>query len=331
VRELEFFADRHNRFRVILAGRYLAGRREIENSPLRINVRQLSPFDYNVIWNSTRGYLADHAIENINHIAAHLLYLTGGHPGCIAQILKKYRQESLPLKHFVKRFDKDVWDDIVHVVVKDIHLGIPKTPRELGAILDRLSIFRYLDPFILRRMIEEGEIQHSDEYVLADELTSTYLLNRKGRLLRDDITRRLLAIRLWREEAKKFAAHCQQARNMCAEHLDVPDLYEPELWIIEFLFQSLQQYASTIQDPKQRQRIRQEFLEQDVPEILQRFVEARKLSPRNIPWEQDALGQKLAQDWEFRFTVNYYLRQDQYDEEPYNELRQKINDFFAQK
>ena len=33
-------------------------------------------------------------------------------------------------------------------------------------------------------------------------------------------------------------------------------------------------------------------------------------------------------DWEFQFTVNFILREDQYNNAPYETMIQRVNDFF---
>ena len=61
------------------------------------------------------------------------------------------------------------------------------------------------------------------------------------------------------------------------------------------------------------------------------YVDGRNIPLDSRQEEQYALNQVLEEDWEFRFTVNYYLRQDQYNEEPYDRLLQEVDRFFAQK
>jgi hypothetical protein len=50
---------------------------------------------------------------------------------------------------------------------------------------------------------------------------------------------------------------------------------------------------------------------------------------RNAREEHHALKRALEVDWEFRFTANYFLRQDEYSEEPYEKLCSTIDDFFS--
>ncbi len=40
--------------------------------------------------------------------------------------------------------------------------------------------------------------------------------------------------------------------------------------------------------------------------------------------ELEALVYEVDRDWELRFTVNYYLRDESYTEKPFTELKNKI-------
>lgn len=319
LRTLEFFATKHNRFRVVLAGRYLAGRREIPESAIPLEIRRLTPFSYEIVRDTAREYLVGHDENSIAQIAAHLMYLTGGHPGCIAQTLEMYREKRFPPDRFLKYFGKQIWEGIVRSVVENVRNGIQSS--QLREVLDRLSVLRYMDYEVLGRLIEEEE-----KHDLADKLTNTYLLDWKIRLLRDDITRRLLAIRLRGElGAEVFSARCKKAQAVCADHLQDPTIQMPEMWAIEYLFQALQQHAATIQKPQERKVIRQTFLNVEIPKALRMLV-----TGRNWRVERNALKQALKEDWEFRFTVNYYLREEQYSSAPYEEVLQRIEQFFTQ-
>jgi len=94
------------------------------------------------------------------------------------------------------------------------------------------------------------------------------------------------------------------------------------MWAIEDLFQFLQQHADTIQDSAERSGIRQTFFDDEVPKALKLLTDRR-----NTRVEQKALKQALDKDWEFRFTVNYYPREDQCCDEPYEKLQRELDDF----
>jgi hypothetical protein len=149
----------------------------------------------------------------------------------------------------------------------------------------------------------------------------------KDRFLRDDITRRLLAVRLLRDiGSQPFAEYCRRAQAICASRLQEPNAQAPDRWIIEYLFQSLQQHTEAIQVREMREEVHQSFFEETVPEALQSLI---GVNGRNAREEHRTLKRTLDADWEFRFTVNYFLRQDEYSEEPYKRLYSSIDSFFS--
>jgi hypothetical protein len=332
---LEVFKTQQNRFRVVLAGRHLAS--QIKARPIPLAVRKLTPFDYKVVQNTVRNYLAQYGdfVEAwISGLAAHLMYLTGGHPGCMARVLEMYVWEDgiLHPDDFLCDRSEEIWEKVVRPVSDAIRNGIP---RHLRTSLDELSVFRYLDYGILRRLIKGNKdltqiYEHENE--MADELTANYLLDWKSRLLRDDITRRLLAIRLRYEiSSDEFASRCEQAQNVCAEYLKGLTTQMPEMWTIEYLYQSLQRYARQI--PQERESARQALFGDKAMKKKGALQEALEwlVDGRDANVEKMALKQALEADWEFRFTVNYFLRQDEYSDEPYEELQREIDGFFSKR
>lgn len=321
LRKLEFFKEEHSPFRVIFAGRYLAGKTP-EATPLSLTILKLTPFDYEVIRDTARAYSDQ---RDINQLAAHLMYYTGGHPGCIARVLALFEERKYPPDDFFRYSGEDILDDIL---CREANAVRNDVPRELRTIFDDLSIFRYLDYDVLRRLLEEAIYPgYASEFDLADELTGTYLMDWKGRLLRDDITRRLLVIRLSREiDPRLFASYCQRAQAICAARLQEPTVQAPERWTIEYLFQALQQHLDAIHDPQRREEVRRAFFGEAVPQALRLLVGVPGRNPRE---EYHTLKRALEADWEFRFTVNYFLRRDKYNDEPYEQLLEAMDGFFS--
>lgn len=319
LRSLDFFKESHNPFRVVFAGRYLAGKTP-PTSPLPLTILKLTPFNYEVVRDSARVYLSDQ--RGVGQLAAHLMHYTAGHPGCMARVLELYQERGYPPDEFFRYSAEEIWENIVWPEADAVHNDIR---RGLRRIFDDLSILRCLEYGVLRRLLKEAAFpEYKNEFDLADELTGTYLMDWKGRLLRDDITRRLLVIRLLQEIGpQSFAKHCQRAQTICIEHLQDPSAQMPEMWTIEFLFQSLQQHAEDIQDCQKRMEIRQNFLGEVVPQALRLLVDGRKARE-----EQHAVKRAMEADWEVQFTVNYFLREGEYNDEPYRELSQRIDDFF---
>jgi hypothetical protein len=323
---LEFFRENHNRFRVVLAGRYLATSEEVKIAQTKIRMKHLplAPFNHKVICNSLKEQLGNYAEDSIQQLAAHLLYLTGGHPNCIAQILELYKQSRVTPDRFIKSFRSTIWKEIIRRVVEEIYEEIPESFGALRNLLSRLSIIRYLDYDILAYILKGNKISDiENQYDLADNLSATYLFSWEERLLKDDITRRLLAIRLRQEKPERFVSLCKEARDMCVMRLRDPKVQRPEVWMIEYLFQSLQQYARMVQDRNQRRIIYNTFVQEDIPTALQMFLRDRDIASEARQRERSILLQAIERDWEFRFTVNYYLRDIQYNDELCNRLFQE--------
>ena len=136
----------------------------------------------------------------------------------------------------------------------------------------------------------------------------------------------MLCIRL-RQEVKdfEFSSRCQVAQSICKDYLQDLTLQSPEIWTLEYLFQFLQQHVGLIQFPSERASLLEAFLEDEVPKALGLLIGKR--SPP-IAYAI-AFRQALDEDWEFRFTVNYFLRENQYCNTPYIRLRAKINSIFS--
>jgi len=319
-------------FRVVIAGRYLAACDETKTGPILFSEPYLlQPFSYKVICDTMQKF---HKTMNrtknvIEQLAAHLLHITGGHPGCIAQALQLY--DGSPPDEFIMDFGDKIQGEIVSRVTDAVLLELPPQFSHLQNImLNRLCVFRYLDSSLLNIILEECEVPGITKgYELGDELVSTYLFTRKKTIIRDDVVRRLLVIRL-REELsgekrpQDFSDLCLQAQEMYVSRMR-DGKRQPELWAIEYLFQFLQQHASNVQHKDLRQKLREDFFNVAVPRILKDFVSEPDLTNQD---RRNLLLETLRDDWEFQFVVNYYLRILQYDNTPYQELQRKIMNFF---
>ncbi|MCP4350710.1 MAG: ATP-binding protein [Desulfobacterales bacterium] len=328
---LKMFESKQKPLRMILAGRYLATMEEIRNSSIQLVPYPLSPFDYKVIWDSVSKYLSHESDSNVKQISAHLLYLTGGHPGCMAEVLGKYRDQGTPPDVFFKYVGKSVSEKIVRKISEDIREDLLKHDKKLLEIIDYITVFRYLDSIVLKHIIDANNLSWvNNGYDFSLKLTATYLFERKGYLVRDDITRRLLVIQLRDSDLVQFSEHCQEARKICANLIQNLKVRNPERWTIEYLFQSLQKDAAIIQYPEQREKLRETFLDKNVSQALQLFTDREDILVERLREERDSLMRMMDEDWEFCFTVNYYLREYEYDERPYSALRKKISQFFDQ-
>lgn len=318
LRTLPFFQTQHNPFRVVFAGRYLAGKTP-SSTPLPLTVLKLTPFDYEVVLNTVSAYLPEQ--KGLAQLTAHLIHYTAGHPGCIARVLQLYEEATAPPDEFFQRFTEEIWDGIV---CREADLVRGDVPRELRELFDVLSIFRYVSSRVLRRVLDKTDspLKHCSEFEIADRLTKTYLMSYwRGRLLKDAITRRLIVLHWLRQiPPQTFTAHCQHAIEICKEHLQDTKTQMPEIWTLELLFQSLQQYAEHVQNKDQRAQIRNTFYTKTVPQTMRLLAHRRDIQEEKI-----ALKEAMDKDWEFQFTVNYSLREDTHSDHPYQRLCHQID------
>lgn len=327
LRLLNDFATERNRFRIIIAGRTLGTLWMGGEMTLPWTIMRLSPFSFDVIRRSVRDYLPNYVKMDIDQLAAHLFFITGGHPGCTAHALELFKEVGSPPDEFLKANETSIWSDITRPSVESILFEISESDAYLRDSLERMSVFRFLDYGILREL-NEGLIPATlDEYQLADSLTSRLLFDWKGRFLRDELSQRMLTIKLRYENPDEFAKRCKQAVQICSERLRSSNVNSPEIWTIEHLYQWLQCNVTLIYTPATRRALRDSFYEQ-IRQVLEIFYDRNRLG-KHWRVEKHTLLQAIEEDWEFHFTVNYYLRDDYYTETPFNSLLQQIKLFFA--
>lgn len=301
-------------FRVAIVGRYIISHIKRFQHTYQFNAVQLKPFDYSVVRDICEEHVRD--AQDRDDFAANLLFYSGGHPRCMVRVLQKFADRNKPPGFFHSHHT-----DVERIALLEADFVYTSITRDWRRVFDTLCVYRRLDHFLLRRLLDEGRVWHGnvkDEYDLADRLKLSYLMDWADELhthLCDDITRRLLHIRLRYDIADtQFQRKCKDAEDHCSRCLDQTVEYSP-YWAIETLFEYLQGNVSRITDIEARQKIRQEFFETRLPEVL------RKLKLRREPRLQiESLRGVLDKDWEFQFTLNYYLRSDHYDETPYQEL-----------
>jgi Trypsin-like peptidase domain len=321
------FVSGDNRFRVVIAGRYLFSfynQLSVQILPLVPSLRYLTPFKYDVIQNSTRLYLKSYPFPLANQIAGHILYLTGGHPGCMAKVLQLFEERGGSPETIMGRQKDRIWNEIVGPVVSNIEAGFP-TPFGVHKLMKN-NVLRYMDYAALREVVnllEISEVQQAndfDEIDLSDTLTGAALLNWNEYLLHDDITRRLISIGLRTRKGDEFVELCRKAQKICEERLLDETTPNPDKWAIEYLFQYLQQHASLISRLEHRRELHDNLLSQELPKVLQWLATGRRARE-----QQGHLLRSIDRDWEFMFTTNYYLRGTEYNDRPIRELKTEVN------
>ena len=321
------FGSGNSKFRVVIAGRYLTSyynQLSVQPLPIGLSHLRLTPFKYDVVQGSSILCLRGYTNERARQIADHILYLTGGHPGCMASVLQLYKESGMSPGKFVNQHSDKIWNEIVKPVVNRV---VTEFPTSYG--VDKLmsnNVLRYMDYAALRKLVDTlgiSEVRNAsdfDEIDFSDELTGAALLSWNNYLLHDDITRRLICLGLRNAKRDEFVRLCRSAQTICEEHLRDNSTHNPDVWAIEYLFQSLQQHALLISEPEQRQELREYFISQELPEVLQWLVTGRRARE-----QQRHLLRSIEQDWEFVFTVNYYLRDTEYNDDAIKALKAQIN------
>ena len=83
-----------NRYRVIMAGRGIGRYLSSSQYNMQFSKLTLSTFKYADVRESTEENLSDILDSDaIDQLAAHTLYFTGGHPGCMAKTLIWFKNE----------------------------------------------------------------------------------------------------------------------------------------------------------------------------------------------------------------------------------------------
>jgi len=315
----QFFESKHNRFRVVFAGRYLANCKETSSKSLPLTILQLSPFSYKDLRSTAREYLPNATDAVITQISAHIMYLTGGHPGCMASILRMYKKKGQPAPDVFLRRNRTKIQDIIETVVSQVYNDIPD---ELQDTIKSLGLFRYLSHSILEYLLRQKHIQgYSSKYAFADRLTTNYFLRRDMTTLLYNDNHRILALQL-----RGQIEHTESVQDTCEKYLSNVNARIPEMWAIECLYQFLQHHSEKIDAQKRRLIIRESFLGEEIRRVLNILA-----TNRDAEGIKRNLESVLQVDYEFKFAVNYYLRHKQYNNEPYKELLKQIDHFFTSK
>jgi hypothetical protein len=223
----QLFGQKHQRFRVVLAGRHLAMEKDkIEAiSSIPLTVEQLLPLTYNDLYETTLGYLSKNIkTAVVTEVATRIMHVTGGHPGCMASLLRLYKQtgELHPPNFF--EFNAV---EIQQVIEREIGQVQNDIPGELQGVIKVLGIFRQVNSHVLDFLINRGYIVgYNSGKELEDKLTTTYYLWRDGPLLRND-NHRLLGLR--RREDPECARIAQRS---CEDYLiSKSSARRPETWV----------------------------------------------------------------------------------------------------
>lgn len=333
-----FFKVTRKSFRVVMAGCYSCKYADLEEiikytfgSPI-----QLELFSYDVVNTITKSYLFDTpnaASLDLRTISAHILYLSGGHPGAMTELLQKFKQslevDSFSNNNNITKVINNMINNIPNAINKAIEQVRDST--HLLDIMDKLSPCRrfnhlLIDDFIAHAILPDKLTDNTLN--LLDSLTKAYLIKRtEQQFFQNNTTRYLLAQKLKQEEPEAFFTTCQTARDFSIRNIKKGKFNESIL-AIEWLYQELQllNQELDINNPKDKKAIENKFF-YSVEFCLQTLVEPCKGNLNSAINRIKNLEKTMQTDWEFQFTINYFLREEQYTDIPYQNLRKKIINF----
>jgi nucleoside phosphorylase len=324
LRTLKSFENRQRNFRVVIAGRQLTSLKEFKDS---INFSSwkainLSPFTFDVVRLSASMYLEEsETSESIDQVAAHTLYLTGGHPHCVAETLKKYKEDKVSPDSFVENRKEELWRTTFRNTIDEIKSHLLSNLRIPLEVLETISVFRFLDDDAVqciykkhKKVLESNGIR--DHFQFQDTLTESFYFSYEQNepwVISDTIARMLISISLRHEKNKSYLECCEYAIKVCEERIKKEQ--RPYRWIVEYLFQSLQKETGMVNQVCERRALREKFVNVLLPNAMDLFFSTHTSRNHEMIREKELMRKEMSnkdRHWEFHFLVNYFLREDQY-------------------
>ncbi len=285
----------------------------------------LSPFQYLYV-RETVTKLCDPNVKEYDSNAAYLMQITGGHPGCIAQIIESFDLNNESVEESFNK-NPDSYKNIILPVINEIRQSVPELLRDIA---DMLSVFRRYDFRLLKKILNSGIIEYpygADK--LERELTTACLVRRNIGFIQDDIVRRLLSLRLQWENPDHFLDLCRKAAEIYEQDLE-NRISGLELIVIEGIYQELRlAFYQQEQALAARKQLREAFFSDSG--ILKKYLDILNCKPEKQDIIANFIGlleEEKNPDWEFQFAVNFFLRHEQYNNEPYTMLIARVKEFF---
>lgn len=324
----------HNDFglRVIIAGRYLFHETENIEHELPLTDIALSPFKFEHIRDSAMEFFRGMFNGRYESIAGIALCLGAGHPGCMAEIFNQILETLKNPDEYLQ--DENCWEDIVKKYAESVYKKMLQDfGKERASYL--ICIFRYLDVEALAAIktidpILDSSNMEIDEFEIADLLTKTYLFSSSKGLIKDSIIRRLMVLHAYYSLGEgEFAKLCKQAQEICLKNIH-ESIIPPPYWISEYLYQCLlENIGQAIKNNSARKILRTKIFKKHIPIVVDKLfteyqaiisltssTEDQKLKNRKQKILYNNLIEYLndSEQWELRFMLNYYLRDNDIDQ-----------------
>ena len=325
----EVLSQNKKQLYIMFAGRYIHewGVNKNIEGPI-LNPINLTPFDFRHVYKTLQFYDKIKGFNEVKYaqldFAAIMMHYTGGHPGCIVNFLKQEYTHPLKIKDDIdyQEYYKTT-ERIINAILEEIKIHHGKLLYESFL---KISVFRKYNLELLEKIIVSGkfEITYRNAKTLESDLRNTYLLDRKdGEFFQDDIVRRLFCIKR-REELKdaKFAEWSLQANQIYKEYLEKTSSHI-DVIALEALYQELHyQYYNSDQTLNARKDLYDRFFDKILKDYLNLLLEKENQNIRNL-----LSGLQQEEDWEFRFILNFFLRDEHFTDAPYQRLLSKVNEF----
>ncbi|MCP4346004.1 MAG: hypothetical protein GY795_10820 [Desulfobacterales bacterium] len=136
--------DNPIKIRLIFAGRYISNWKKWSNIPFK--VISLTPFDFSTVHQTVEKFdeTWGMSLHYKKEFVSHLMYFTGGHPACMANILRENYGEDI---NNINWTGKECYEAIIKPVTDEIKIQISE---ELQTIFETLSVIRCFNPLLLR-------------------------------------------------------------------------------------------------------------------------------------------------------------------------------------
>lgn len=296
------FFLQQNRVRFFLAGRD-ARRKVARISKLPFTELTLSPYEFSYVQETVRRYARKVNVllqePYIANVAACLMYLSGGHPGCIAGILGELAEGRFAKVGLILQAQPQSLLNRVDSILKDLFVEYDPDVLNLVPLIETLSVFRRFRTWLFEELVEKGYLEwKGDRYELQQALLSTFLLRRERSFLQDSITQRLCAIRLRLNNPQKFEQLCREGVRIYKEKLSCSR--NPEQLAVEYVYLRLQHayYVDKICGESLRE-VLASILQETITILVQAWEGDRSIV--------DDFIELCKQDWDLEFLVNYFL------------------------
>lgn len=322
------YFNNSGRYRLFFAGRNLSGDLIDAQKPEKYVNQKLSPFRYEDVIKMLDRYkvFSDLSSEAKADLAADMLYLSGGHPGLMSKIVKKYKNEQLSPQDFIDLYIKNYWENDLAVTMNDISHGLFNKKEKVKEFAEKTVAFRYFNKSVIRKLYNG----------VSPEKVASVTINTSG-LYRDDnpeypnlysdgVLRDIHALHILANNPENIKSKCVESRSLCWD--EILSSINAKEFMVEYLFQCLQESIAESKNRIHRQRksIRRNF-EKKAEEFVVKLSKVRRDRTRKEEIGREFIGAlKSHTDLDdgdknralFRFWIIYIYKDESYNIDVYN-------------